>query len=65
MTGRAAVLAVTIGAALRCAAALVFAAALSFAAAGAEPKSPAATAVRMVVIANFENGADTGDKPGE
>src|SRR5258708_7843055 len=43
------------------------------AAVGAVPERPAAAvparataiAVRMVVIANFENGADMGDKPGE
>jgi len=28
-------------------------------------EAPAPIAVRMVVVANFENGADTGDKPGE
>jgi purine nucleoside permease len=27
--------------------------------------TPSATAVRVVVVANFENGADFGDKPGE
>jgi hypothetical protein len=36
---------------------------------GALPASslanPLATPVRVVVVANFENGADTGDKPGE
>src|SRR5438552_8004033 len=34
-------------------------------ASGASAESSAPRPVRMVVIANFENGADTGDKPGE
>jgi purine nucleoside permease len=37
----------------------------SVAAAGATPPSSPPIAVRVVVIANFENGADSGDKPGE
>jgi purine nucleoside permease len=43
--------------------ALGFGVTSSLASVGAESAHP--TAVRMVVIANFENGADTGDKPGE
>jgi len=42
---------------------------LAFAPCGALPASSLvntlATPVRVVVVANFENGADAGDKPGE
>jgi purine nucleoside permease len=59
MIGRALLKALAFGAAVS------LGTAVSLASAGAEPASPAPTAVRMVVIANFENGADIGDKPGE
>lgn len=52
----------------RLAAVLLSAAAFAQAAQAAlpQPAQPAARiAVRMVVVANFENGADAGDKPGE
>jgi hypothetical protein len=47
------------------AAALTVLGCLALAPCGALPTGSLATPVRVVVVANFENGADAGDKPGE